>query len=324
MGPITDPSTARDEGLVAAAPRRRTSGRFDALPFVANLAGGQAPGIRRFAESVLGWQAVDDRTASLVPPQLILADVAGAVSETSLPVLLLVSDDDDPGAAAAAAVGAAAVLSWPRDRDRLGDAGALLAGGVAHDDGHRSREIRVGGACGGVGTTTVSLALGGIAAWRRHRALVLTHGAVPAPGGRAVEPDDLVGARVWEAAAQAPGLIGLRVLRLVSPVPDAPVDGGPADLVVRDLGVDEDVDVLVVRRDRAGLEAVSRSGAAVVVVTDVGPVARRGMAAALQGRRLVVLPWSTRVARAGAVGAVPARLPGAWLRRLSTVLGGRT
>lgn len=297
----------------------------DAMPVVAQVAGPHATSIRRYLESVAGWQAVDERTAALVPPRLAVVDVAGAASagDPSLPVILVVSGDDDPAEAARAAIGASRVVTWPLGRGGLAAAGADVGGGTASGAEAAARVIRVAGASGGVGTTTVALALGGIAAWGHTRTLLLTHGAVPAPGGRPVAPEDLGGTGVWDAADPAPGVPGLRVLRLARPSVDDPVDSGPADLTIRDLGTGEDTDVLVVRRDRAGIEAVGRSRAAVVVVVDIGPAPRRVVARALDGRRVVVLPSSARVAAAGLAGAVPARLPGAWLRRLVPVLGGR-
>lgn len=303
-----------------ATPSHHDLAATDALPVRLALAGPHATAVGRWVESVVGWQAVDATASRLVPPVLALADVLGAcAAPPGLPLVLLVADDDHPTAAAATAAGAAAVVAWPRDRDQLVEAASAV---VAAPRPRETLELGVGGAAGGVGTTTVALALGGLLAWQRQPTLVLTHGAVPGPGGRGIPVEELAGVPVWDLAAPSPGAPALRVLRLPGPVPTEVVEAAPAALVVRDLGVDVAGDVLVIRRDRAGLGALTRSAAAVAVVMDTGPAPSRLLVRAAGGRRLVTVPWSARVAQATFVGRVPAGLPGSWLRALQPVLAG--
>lgn len=299
--------------------------QIDALPVRLSLRGAHREAIRRWVETVAGWQPVEGDAAQIVPPRAVLADAPGAdgAVDDGLPMVLLVGDDTDPVVAAAAGTHAAAVLRWPHDRDRVPEQVAALIGrerrgGVA--------TVTVGGAAGGVGTTTVALALGGLAAWHVGPALVVSHGTVHAPTTRTWDAAALTGAGTWDAADPVPGVAGLRVVRLAAPAPRCEVDPGAARFVVQDVGPDEDVDVLVVRRDRAGLTALSRSTAALVVLADVGMAPARAVDDAAGGRRLVTVPWSPRVGRAGLRRQVPAAIPGSWLRRISPALsdgGGR-
>lgn len=292
----------------------------EAPPLLASLAleGAHAEAIRRYVESRPGWQLTDDGP---LRPQVLLADVPGAPAGGDVPVLLLVTDDVAPARAATAAArtGAAAVLAWPGGRDRLARAAAELR----PDAVRAGVGLTVGGAAGGVGTTTVALALAGLAAWDGRRVLALVHGSVPAPAGTVVDPADLAGPGAWRAATVAPGCGRLRVLRCSRPPARLPVEAGPAELVVRDLGVGADVDVLVVRRDRSGLDALQATPAGTVACADAGPVRAERMVAAAGGRRLVVLPRSVRVARADLAGRVPAALPGRWLALLRGITPGR-
>ncbi len=295
--------------------------RTDALPVDLRLGGDHADGIRGWVEGIAGWQPVDGATAALVPPVLTLVDCAAEHAAVSTPVLLLTTADDTPVDAARAAGRwrPDAVAVWPDDRDRLP---AMAADLVAHADPEESSaaELRVGGAAGGVGTTTVALALGGLTAWRGRRTLVVTHGAVPSPCPAPVAPGDLAGTQTWATATAARGVPGLRVVRASAPVDREPVAPGGAELVVRDVGVHDDVDVLVVRRDGAGVEALAHTVAAAVVVTDVGAASPASVRQAAGARRVVTVPWSARVGRAGLAGRVPAGLPGSWLRALAPVL----
>lgn len=296
--------------------------RLDALPVEIALAGDHAEAVRRWIESVAGWQALAVGDDPAVPPVLRIADVPGSdrPGPTPLPSVLLISVDDDAAAAAAAGRAADEVLRWPVDRDRLED---VAAGLIARSRDELERpELRVGGAAGGVGTTTVALALGAIASWELGAALVITHGAVPAPLERRLPVGALAATGAWDAAERLPGVRGLRALRCDGPAVGAAVSPGAARLVIRDLGVRVEVDTLVVRRDRAGLEAVGSATSALTVCIDDGPVGPRTFRRAAAGRRIVVVPTSARVARAGARLRVPAGLPGSWLRALRPVLGG--
>lgn len=279
------------------------------------LAGPHADAITRFVEA-RGWQPTD---GGPLHPDVRLTDVEAADRgvDDGTPVVLLVGPGvrGVAGARAAAVSGARSVLDWPDERERLPE---IVAPFRARERPGPPR-LTVGGAAGGVGTTTIALTVAGLSAWRGARVLALTHGSVPAACGPAVDGDALAGPGTWSAATPVAGIGRLRVLRVRGPVAGGPVHAGPADLVVCDLGVTTDADVLVVRRDRAGLSALEDTTAGTVVCTDLGVASARGIVRLAGGRRLVVLDWSVRVARAALRRRIPAGLPGAWVRRLAGV-----
>ncbi len=289
----------------------------EALPVRLCLAGSEAGAVNRWVAS-LGWQSVGADPAVPVTPVLTVADVPAVLADGTLrdgeDVVLLVNDDAPVLAARAASHPLVReVIGWPDGRDSLpGTAERLLArrGRVAVDD------LRVAGGAGGVGTTTVALALAGLAAWKGHPTLVLGSTGGPSSGGPIGE---LEGATAWRGADEVPGVRGLRSLAVEDPT--VPVGEGPASLVVRDLGVATETDVLVIRRDRAGLGAATCTSAGVIVAVDAGPAATTAVQRAAAGRRLVTVDWSARVARAGLRDRVPAGLPGSWLRALEPVVG---
>jgi hypothetical protein len=296
---------------------------LDALPVALRAAGPAAGRIRRLVEGELGWQAIDDASA-----EVVLADVAGAgqAGRDGLPAVLLVAGDDDPLRAAEAVrrLAPAEVLTWPpRSAETLRDAVAAAVRPPVRTAG-TGPVLRVGGAAGGVGTTTVALAVAGLVAWAGRSTVVVTHGPVPHPTGPSVAADALASPTLGAAMVAVRGVPRLRLVHL-----DEPPDHDPSlaldDPVVVDRGRGVDVDVLVTRRDPAGLDAIGRTPASTIVVADAGAVPRAALRAAAGGRRVVVLPWSARVARAAALGRVPASLPGSWLRLLRPVaeeLGG--
>lgn len=306
---------------------------LEALPVVLELAGPAAGRITAWIEGVLGWQPVAGDGVDLAPATRLIdaasaaaaAEVAGGAEvagAAALPTVLLVTEADTSVGVAAAAVRArpAAVLAWPEERSELPDVVHRLLARAAPRVGTRD-ELRVGGACGGVGTTTVSLALATLSAWRAGPVLAVTHGAVPLALPRTVTVDGLAGPRAWADAHPVASIPALRVIRADRPAVDVAVDAQGAT-VVRDLGVEDDVDVLCVRRDAAGVAAVERSAAAAIVVLDDGLAPEGALRGAAGGRRLVTVPRSTRVARAGLLRQVPSALPGSYLRTLSAVLGG--
>lgn len=291
---------------------------LDALPVALRAAGPAAGRIRRLVEGELGWQALDDTSA-----QVLLADVAGAGRATreGLPAVLLVAADDDPlrTAEAVRRLAPSEVVAWPPvSAGTLHDAVAAALRPPVPTRGS-GLVLRVGGAAGGVGTTTVALALAGLVAWSGRPTVVVTHGPVPHPTGPSVAPEALASPTLGSAMTAVRGVPGLRIVHLDPPsADDTPIAlDGP---VVVDRGVGADVDVLVIRRDPAGLDAIGRTPAATVVVGDTGAVPRPALGSAAGGRRVVVLPWSARVARAAALGRVPASLPGSWLRPLRPVV----
>lgn len=294
----------------------------DAIPIELRADGQLEVQVRAWVESTLGWQVVEPDTG--VPPVCALVAPGGA-HPPSAPPVLLVPPGQDAAAVARAAVelGARAVLRWPDDRGDLPATVARIA--ASRDEGRSSAgEIAIAGASGGVGTSTVALAVAGLAAWSGAPTLVVARTPLPVVPRRVFAPDDLAGAGTWDAATRLPGVPGLRLAATDRDAAEAPVDPGGARLIVRDLGTRlDDADVLVARCDRPGLVAAEATAAAVVVLVGEGPAPPRAVAAALGDRRVVRVPWSVRVARAGWSGRVPTSLPGAWLRRLRPVLSSR-
>lgn len=313
-------SGTRSTGTAATPPAEVV----EALPVVLALGRPDAARVVAWVEGVLGWQPVDAAVGGL-PPRLRIADVAGvdggAGPGAGLPTVLLVSADDAPVAVATAVqhLLPAVIVAWPDGRDELA---AVADDVLARTPPSAGDELtlRVGGAAGGVGTTTVALALGALAAWRHGATLVLTWGVVPFPAGRTVELDSLAGQRTYDEAPRVAGVPGLRVVRAVSPPADPPVDPGPAAVVVRDVGTSDDVDVLVLRRDAAGVAALGRSPAAAAVLLDDGLAPAGAVAAAAGGRPVVTVPRSVRVARAGLLQRVPTALPASYLRPLRSLV----
>lgn len=282
-------------------------------PYRARLAGPHAEALVRWFDAELGWYAVQDPGEA---PWLTVADVAGAIAEPGpADVLLLASNDGAVEAARAAVVCADPhVVAWPDDRDVLRALSPQPPAPRAVD------RIEVGGASGGVGTTTVAAALAGLAAWGGQAVLLLSAPGGPLPEGTpTVAAEDLAGIHTWSAAGVVPGVADLRCLGVAGEV--AGLDPGDAATVIVDGGVRHDVDVLVVRRDRAGLDALARTTAGAVVVLDHGIAPPGAVREAIGTRRFVVLSWSRRVARAAWEGRLPAALPGTWLDALRPVLG---
>lgn len=265
-----------------------------------------------FVEGSLGWQVTRDEE---LPAALALVAV-GAPPVTGVPAVLLVRDDDMPDQAARRAGEVAAVVRWPDEREQLR---AVASDLLRQEDpfGRRITTVRLGGAAGGVGTTTVTLALGGLLGWHGQRALVIASGDVPLPDVPVVDPAALSAHRTWDAAARVAGIPDLRVLA-TTPGARAPADV-PADVVVlRDDGVSADVDVLVCARDRAGASALDTTVAAAAVVMGRGAIPPATWGRLTRARvRQVHLDWSARVARAGVHQRVPASLPGRWLAALA-------
>lgn len=344
-GAAVGPDTARVEGPAADDPGRPGPARqtlaagqsslpaalHAALPVALELGGGHAEAVRSWLEGVLGWQVVDGVDDDPVPPVLLLSDHrappgggSDAVGGTTaggidLPTVLLLSDGSDPVRAAEAAVhvAPAAVLGWPRDRDRLAEVAAELLSAPRQRATSGSR-LMVGGGAGGVGTTTVALALAGLRAWAGARTVVGVRGlGLP---WRGVPTAALGSSDIWAVADRAAGLESLRIVTLLDHDRAPQVADPTIEAVVLDAGPDPDADVLVCRPDAAGLAAVQATTAAAVVVVGDGPAPHRALAAAAGGRRLLRLPWSARVARAGATGRLPAGLPGSWVRRLQPLV----
>jgi hypothetical protein len=286
-----------------------------ALPVALEVRGALLERLRRVVEGTLGWQPVDEVTAGLVPPAVRLTDVSGTGGDGT-PTVLLVAPDDPPRVAADAAARQrpSAIVSWPGSEADLIRAVARATAaprGVVRG----TSTLRLGGAAGGVGTTTVVLAVAGAAAWRGRAVLVASDDPVLLPDGApAIDPAAMAAPDLWTRAAPLEGVPDARAVRLVGPPADVDVVDPSVDAVLLDHGVGTDVDVLVVRPDAAGLAALARTTAAVVVVVGRGPASARAVSDAVGSRRRIDLPWSARVGRAGVVGRVPAALPGTFVR----------
>lgn len=286
------------------------------LPVSIDLPSRLSGEVSAFVETEAGWQVV----GADGPPTPVL-HIASSVSGGAPTVVVV---DGEPGAGLVRDLllaGAVDVLAWPEDRHRLLDTPRRVVAAPAAPRGPRL--LRLGGAAGGTGTSTVALALGGLVAWSGRRALVVG--------------DDDLGVLCGVDAWQGPGAVELAVLDpgdaasevdgLARPVAGVPglrclgggggavahVAGWPADVVVADRRVADAAVDLVVARPDACLRGV---GAAPVVVVGDRPLDRAGVRRVLGRDPAWVLPWSARVARAGLSGRVPSALPGAWLRRL--------
>ncbi|MFP4148994.1 MAG: hypothetical protein ACLFV0_05850, partial [Nitriliruptoraceae bacterium] len=244
--------------------------RQQALPVAVEMAEPAATAVRSWCEGALGWQVVAGDRSDALPPALRLTDEhtaspADEAAGTAEPHVLLVREGVEAQAAAEAArrQRPAAVLRWPDQRDELpGVVERLLA--TAHARRVTAPTLVVGGSAGGVGTTTVALALGGLRAWSGTPTLVGVRGAGLTP--RAVPIAALGAPDLWSAADAVAGVEGLRAVRLADDGPRPEVADPAVGSVVLDAGVCTEADVLVCRLDRAGAAALEQTGAAVTVV----------------------------------------------------------
>jgi len=297
-----------------------------ALPVLVDVAD---PSVARHVEGILGWQPIS-RGPGLVAPGLALVDRAVAVPD-GVPVILLVTDTVSPVVAAHAARGADAVVAWPAQAQGLADVAAdVLRRRAAGPAAPVVPTLGVGSASGGVGATTVALAIAGLAAWDLGLdCLAIVRGWVPCPTAPDVTQADLAATSLWASAATVAGLGRLRVLRLVDlpaqPVSIGPDPGGaggsawPARVVVEVAA--SVADILVARPDAAGMAALASTAAGTIVVVGDGPASDRAVRAAAHGRRVVRLPADPRVGHATWVNRVPAGLPGSFLAALRSALG---
>jgi hypothetical protein len=303
-----------------------------ALPVALALGARHVGSVRGWLEGTLGWQAVEDDIDAPVPPVVRLIDVdaaatratgtaAGSTHALHLPSVLLVEDGDAPHVVAEVArtLAPVGVCRWPTDRDALPDlvARALRAPRPASSS---SRTLRVGATAGGVGATTVTLALAGLAAWQGRRALAVVHGQAGVRTTTPIPPDALVAPDLWNRAAPVPGVAGLRVVHTGRLAPkDAPEDRR-VELAVLDVGTQGDADIVVCRPDGAAAALLPSTMAGAVVVVGAGLLTPERIVALAGGRPVVHAPSSARVARAALRGHVPAGLPGSWLATLAPLL----
>jgi len=331
--PTVPPRPLPDRGTMGSRPTGRgpsDRAASSAVPITLALGERHVGSVRRWLEGTLGWQAVEDDLDGPVPPTVRIVDLEGAVRlldgggidrADRLPALLLVEDDDVPALAADVArrLQPAGVCRWPDGRDVLPDLVARVVGSRRHG-AQGGRVLRIGGVAGGVGTTTITLALTGIAAWSGQRALAIVHGhagvrdATPVPAEAVVAPD------LWSRATPLPGITGARVVHTGGGVPSRPPTDRRVGLSVLDVGTATEVDVVVCRPDRAAAEQLPVTMAGAIVVVGQGLLTPARIHELAGGRRVVQLPTSVRVARAVLRGHVPAGLPGSWLATLRPVL----
>jgi hypothetical protein len=298
-----------------------------AVPVALALGERHVGSVRRWLEGTLGWQAVEDDLDGPVPPAVRIVDLDGAsrLLEAGvtdwLPTILLVEDDEHPGAAAdlARRLAPSGICRWPGGRDVLPSLVARSIGGSRRAD-RAGRTLRIGGVAGGVGTTTVALALAGLAAWSGQRALAVVHGHAGVRSATPVPADALVAPDLWARATALPGLVSARVVHTGRSIPERAPEDRRIGLSVLDVGTAAEVDVVVCRPDRAAAEQLPTTMAGAVVVVGNGLLSVGRIRELAGGRTVVHLPTSVRVARAVLRGQVPAGLPGRWLAELRPVL----
>jgi hypothetical protein len=246
---------------------------------------------------------------------------SGTAERAAPPTVLLVADDDDAAAVGRLVqrLGPDLVLGWPAARDDLADrVSAVLT--RATNPATSMTSLRIGGAAGGVGTSTLVLALAGLTGWSRQATLAVVRPRCPATGVRHVSPDAVAASDLWQRATPLAGVTATRAVCITGGVaPLAPTDPRIQATVV-DAGVEVDVDVLVCRPDGAALDRIAATTAAAIVLVGDGPLRPVQLAEVTRGRIAVQLPWSARVARAGLLGRVPGSLPGSFLRPLTALV----
>jgi hypothetical protein len=318
-----------------------------AVPVALALGERHVGSVRRWLEGTLGWQAVEDDLDGPVPPAVRIVDLDGAsrLLESGpgvapgvapggghgpnldpgrgdwLPTVLLVEDDEHPGLAAdiSRRLVPAGVCRWPAGRDALPMLVARAIGGPRRT-ARAGRTLRVGGVAGGVGTTTVALALAGLAAWSGQRALAVVHGHAGVRTATPVPADALVAPDLWARATPLPGLVSARVVHTGRSVPQRSPEDRRIGLSILDVGTAAEVDVVVCRPDGAAAEQLPATMAGAVVVVGQGLLSVARVRELAGGRTVVQVPTSVRVARAVLRGQVPAGLPGRWLADLRPVL----
>jgi len=322
--------------------------RFADLPVTVDLPGALGDEVTAWVEVEAGWQVV----AGGGPPPPVLALTRAPVPGTPC-VVVVDGVPDAAGVRDALLGGALDVLGWPEDRDRLLD--APLRTRTGHDAHAGPGLVGVAGASGGVGTSTVALAVGGLLAWSGRSAVVVGGDGLLAlcglppwrgPGAAELSTLDPAGAaaELPGLALPVPGVDGLAVLGGAAGPPAT--SGWPVGAVVVDLGTlpalpspDPSAvqpvvpsahrpvprgglpDLLVARPD-GGLRVAAATPADVpVLVAGDGPLDRAGARRLLRRAPVAWLPASARVARAGVAGRVPSGLPGTWLATLRAGLG---
>lgn len=301
--------------------------RLQDLPVVVDLPGRLGQEVTAFVEVEAGWQVVSP--GGPLTPALELA----AVVRPGRPCVVIVEGKAGPDQVRSALLGGALdVIAWPEDRGRLLEAPLRVHATRRNTSG--PAVLRIAGCAGGVGTSTVALAVGGLLAWSDRTVLVVGDddllrlcGLGPWSGPGAAELAQLDPA---DAASQV-----VTLARPVSGVDRLSVLGGggtamggtgewPVEAVIVDLRTPRHLACadLVCARPDAGLDVLRGQPADLpVLVIGDGPLDMAAVRRRLGRPPLAWLPSSTRVARAGVAGRVPSALPGTWLKTLRTALG---
>jgi hypothetical protein len=303
-----------------------------ALPVALALGTRHVGSVRRWLEGTLGWQTVEDDIDAPVPPVVRIVDVdaaatralgsiAGSTHALQLPTVLIVEDDDAPHVVAEVArtLVPLGVCRWPTDRDALPElvARALRSPRASPRPG---RILRVGATAGGVGATTVTLALAGLAAWGGRRSLAVVHGQTGVRTATSVPPDALAAPDLWNRAAPIPSLAGMRVVHTGRSPADVTPEDRRIELAVLDVGTEADADIVVCRPDGAAATLLPSTMAGAVVVVGAGLLSVPRIRELAGGRLVVHVPSSARVARAVLRRQVPSGLPGTWLTLLEGLI----
>lgn len=293
--------------------------RYPDLPVCVDLPGRLGDEVTAFVEAEAGWQVVGG-DGPLVPVLTLAAQAAGPGS-----VVVRAGAVSSDEVREALIAGALDVVAWPHDRLRLLSLPSRMRPAAA---GAAAPLLRVGGCRGGVGTSTVALAIGATVAWSGGRALVLGDaglvrlaGLDPWQGPGAAELAVLgvqAALEVERVARPVAGVAGLSVL--LDGGPPAVPAGWPYDLVVADVGVTGAADAHVVVAAADGSLSHMPAGADALVV-EHGPLDRAGVRRELGRSPAGWLPYSARVARAGLAGRVPSALPGSWVKALRAAVG---
>jgi hypothetical protein len=251
------------------------------LPVSVDLDGVLADEVTSYVETEAGWQVVADDGPP--PPILTLA----AAARPGRACVVVVDGLPEPEVVRSALLaGALDVIGWPHDRARLLEAPLRVRSGGRGERGPGL--LRVAGAAGGVGASTLTLALGGLLAWSGRRVLVvggndllalcgLAPWAGPGVGELAVlDPADAA-AEAAQLARAVPGVERLRVLGGGGAALGS-LAGWPVDVVVTDLRVLEPA-ALLGARDAASV-AVLEPPPPWLHSTPPAPAARAGLVAA--------------------------------------------
>lgn len=291
------------------------------LPVAVEITGPLGHEVVAYAETELGWQVVG--VDGPPTPVVVLAEEVNR----DRPTIVITASASPTDTSVLLEAGAVDVIAWPQERARLLTAPARVRGAVPAAPGPPA--IRIAGAAGGVGTSTVALGLGAALAWAGRQVLVVGDdgllalcGVPPWEGPGAVEVAGLdardAGREVEALRLPVAGVGGLHVLGGGGLV--RATSQWPGDVVVVDQGTRlSDQPHVVCARPDVGLRRVAGSPCRVLISGD-GPLDRRSVRAGLGYEPIGWLPWSARVSRAAVAGRVPSGLPGTWMRQLRGVL----